>query len=419
MQIECFNDLPLSKEVLRGIDRLGYSSPSPIQAQTIMPLLEGRDVIGQAQTGTGKTAAFGIPMVERIDPEDRRVQGLVLAPTRELAVQTADHIRRISRYTKLRVLPIYGGESINKQINELKKGAHIVVGTPGRIIDHLQRRTLNLSGVTCVVLDEADRMLDMGFIKDIERILSRVPKNKQTSLFSATIDQSVLNVCNRFMKEPERILVSRDEIALPQISQYYMVVDPKRKFEALTGVLDEQGVERAILFCRTRRGTGKVARSLRAKGYDAEPIHGGLTQPQRDAVMESFRRGKLKILVATDVAARGLDIVGVTHIINYDVPNEAAVYFHRIGRTARMEADGTAITLVSLEEMGDLRQIKALTKTKIQELKSEYALQDVSPRAYNAVCHDCGSECEVPFKPTEGRPVYCRDCFQMHRPARY
>jgi ATP-dependent RNA helicase DeaD len=221
------------------------------------------------------------------------------------------------------------------------------------------------------------------------------------------------------MNEPERILVSRDEIALPQISQYYMVVDSKRKFEALTGVLDEQGVERAILFCRTRRGTGKVARSLRAKGYDAEPIHGGLTQPQRDAVMESFRRGKLKILVATDVAARGLDIVGVTHIINYDVPNEAAVYFHRIGRTARMEADGTAITLVSLEEMADLRQIKALTKTKIQEMKSEYASLDVSPRTYDAVCHDCGSECEVPFKPTEGRPVYCRDCYHKHRPARY
>ncbi len=419
MQIECFNDLPLSKEVLRGIDRLGYSSPSPIQAQTIMPLLEGRDVIGQAQTGTGKTAAFGIPMVERIDPEDRRVQGLVLAPTRELAVQTADHIRRISRYTKLRVLPIYGGESINKQINELKKGAHIVVGTPGRIIDHLQRKTLSLSGVTCVVLDEADRMLDMGFIKDIERILSRVPKNKQTSLFSATIDQSVLNVCNRYMNEPERILVSRDEIALPQISQYYMVVDSKRKFEALIGVLDEHSVERAILFCRTRRDTSKLARNLRAKGFDAEPLHGGLTQPQRDAVMESFRRGKLRILVATDVAARGLDIVGVTHIINYDVPNEASVYFHRIGRTARMEADGTAITLVGLEEMGDLRQIKALTKTKIQELKSRYALQDVSPETYEAVCHDCGSECEVPFKPTEGRPVYCRDCYQNHRPARY
>jgi len=204
MQIECFNDLPLSKEVLKGIDRLGFSIPSPIQAQTITPLLEGRDVIGQAQTGTGKTAAFGIPMIERIDPEDRRVQGLVLAPTRELAVQTADHIRRISRYTKLRVLPIYGGESINKQINELKKGVHIVVGTPGRIIDHLQRRTLSLSGVTYVVLDEADRMLDMGFIKDIERILSKVPKNKQTSLFSATIDQSVWNVCNKYMNTCEQ-----------------------------------------------------------------------------------------------------------------------------------------------------------------------------------------------------------------------
>jgi len=419
MQIECFNDLPLSKEVLKGIDRLGYSSPSPIQAQTITPLLEGRDVIGQAQTGTGKTAAFGIPMVERIDPEDRRVQGLVLAPTRELAVQTADHIRRISRYTKLRVLPIYGGESINKQINELKKGVHIVVGTPGRIIDHLQRRTLSLSGVTYVVLDEADRMLDMGFIKDIERILSKVPKNKQTSLFSATIDQSVLNVCNKYMKNPERILVSKDEIALPQISQYYIVVDPKKKFEALTDVLDEHGIERAILFCRTRRGTGKLARTLKAKGYDAKPLHGGLTQPQRDAVTESFRRGKLKILVATDVAARGLDIVGVTHIINYDIPNEASVYFHRIGRTARMEADGTAITLVSMEEMADLRQIKALTKTKIQELKSEHALQDVSPRTYDTVCYDCGSECEVPFKPTEGRPVYCQRCLRKHRGVRF
>lgn len=419
MQIECFNDLPLSKEVLKGIDRLGFSSPSPIQAQTITPLLEGRDVIGQAQTGTGKTAAFGIPMVERIDPEDRRVQGLVLAPTRELAVQTADHIRRISRYTKLRVLPIYGGESINKQINELKKGVHIVVGTPGRIIDHLQRRTLSLSGVTYVVLDEADRMLDMGFIKDIERILSKVPKNKQTSLFSATIDQSVWNVCNKYMKNPEKILVSKDEIALPQISQYYMVVDPKRKFEALTGVLDEHGIERAMLFCRTRRGTGKLARSLKAKGYDAKPLHGGLTQPQRDAVMESFRRGKVKILVATDVAARGLDIVGVTHIINYDVPNESSVYFHRIGRTARMEADGTAITLVTMEEMADLRQIKALTKTKIQELKSEHALQDVSPRTYDAVCYDCDGECEVPFKPTEGRPVYCQACLGKHRKTRF
>ena len=419
MQIECFNDLPLSKEVLRGIDRLGFSSPSPIQAQTIMPLLEGRDVIGQAQTGTGKTAAFGIPMVERIDPEDRRVQGLVLAPTRELAVQTADHIRLISRYTKLKVLPIYGGESINKQINELKKGAHIVVGTPGRIIDHLTRKTLSLSAVTCVVLDEADRMLDMGFIKDIERILSKLPKNKQTSLFSATIDQSVLNVCNRYMKEPERILVSKDEIALPQISQYYMVVDPRKKFEALTGVLDEQGVERAILFCRTRRETSRLARNLKAKGYDAQPLHGGLTQPQRDAVMESYRRGKLRVLVATDVAARGLDIVGVTHIINYDIPNEPSAYFHRIGRTARMEADGTAITLVSEEQMADLRQIKAMTKTKIQELKSGHSMQEASPNMYDAVCHDCGSECEVPFKPTEGRPVYCKDCYRKHRPARY
>ena len=418
MQIEYFNDLPLSKEVLKGIERLGFSSPSPIQAQTITPLLEGRDVIGQAQTGTGKTAAFGIPMIMRIDHEDRRVQGLVLTPTRELAVQTADHIRRISRYTKLKVLPVYGGEPINKQINELKKGVHVVVGTPGRIIDHLNRRTLSLHGVTYVVLDEADRMLDMGFIEDIERILSKVPKSKQTSLFSATIDQSVWNVCNRYMKEPEKILVSKDEIALPQITQYYMVVDPKRKLEALTSILDEYSIERAILFCRTRRVTNKLAKNLKADGYDARPLHGGLTQPQRDTVMESFRRGNLKLLVATDVAARGLDLDDVTHIINYDFPNEPLVYFHRIGRTARMEADGTAITLVSMEEMPSLRQIKSMTKTKIQELKSEHALQDVHHKTYDAVCYDCGSDCEVPFKPTEGRPVYCQKCLRNHRKVR-
>ncbi len=369
MQIQCFNDLPLSRKVLNGIEELGFSSLFPIQAQAILPLLEGRDVIGQAHTGTGKTAAFGIPMVERLDPKIKNVQGLVLEPTRELTIQTAEHISRICKYTSLNVLPIYGGNSIQRQIHELERGVHIVVGTPGRIIDHLKRRTLNLSSVSTVVLDEADRMLDMGFIKDIEYILSKVPANRQTSFFSATMNSSVMGICSKYMKKPDKILVSKDEIALTQISQYYMMVNSKSKVENLCSVLGDACIERAILFCKTRRGTDILANKLRARGYDAKPLHGGFTQRQRNSTVNSFRRGELRFLVATDVAARGLDIQGITHIINYDIPLDAAVYFHRIGRTARMESEGTAITLVGYEEMPELNRIKALTKTEIKELK--------------------------------------------------
>ena len=369
MQIQHFKDLPLSPEVMKGIEALGFTSLFPIQAQAIIPLLEGKDVIGQAQTGTGKTAAFGIPMVERLNPKINSVQGLVLAPTRELAIQVAEHISQLSKYAAFRVLPIYGGESIRKQIYALENGVHIVVGTPGRLIDHLKRGTLNLASVKIVVLDEADRMLDMGFIDDIEYILSKVPVNRQTSLFSATIDQSVMNVCDRYMKNPEEILVSKDEIALTQIDQYYMVVNPFNKFKILRNILDENHIEKAIVFCKTRKGTSVLANRLRARGYDAKPLHAGFTQTQRDFVSNSFRKGKLRLLVATDVAARGLDIQGITHIINYDIPLDALVYFHRIGRTARMGLEGTAITLVGYGEMAELNRIRALTKTTIEELE--------------------------------------------------
>ncbi len=368
MEIQYFKDLPLSVEVMRGIEELGFDNLFPIQAQAITPLLEGKDIIGQAQTGTGKTAAFGIPMVERINPKVNNIQGLVLVPTRELAVQVAEHIGRFGKYAKLKVLPVYGGEPIRRQIQELEGGVHIVVGTPGRIIDLLERRILNLSSVKVVVLDEADRMLDMGFIDDIEYILSKVPSNRQTSLFSATIDQSVMNVCNRYMKKPEKILVSKDEIALTQMNQYYMVVNLHDKFETLCNILDENHIERAIIFCRTRTGTSMLADKLRTRGYDAKPLHGGFTQAQRDFVSNSFRKGKLKLLVATDVAARGLDIQGITHIVNYDIPLDALVYFHRIGRTARMGQEGTAITLVGYGELTDFNNIKALTKTTIEEI---------------------------------------------------
>jgi ATP-dependent RNA helicase DeaD len=370
MQIQNFEDLPLTPEVMKGIEELGFSNLFPIQAQAIIPLLEGKDVIGQAQTGTGKTAAFGIPMVERVNPKIRRVQGLVLAPTRELAIQVAQRISRFSRYSNLNVLPVYGGEPIQKQIRALERGAHIVVGTPGRLIDHLKRGTLNLSSTKVVVLDEADRMLDMGFIDDIQYILSKVPTDRQLSLFSATIDQSVMNVCHRYMKNPEKILVSKDEIALTQLNQYYMVINPRNKLEYLLDILKHNNMGKAIIFCNTRRGTDWLAHKLNRYGYDAEPLHGGFTQAQRDRVSNSFRNGKLKLLVATDVAARGLDIQGITHIINYDVPLDALVYFHRIGRTARMGNDGTAITLVGYGEMAELSKIKTLTKTNIEELEA-------------------------------------------------
>jgi len=371
LEIQSFRDLPLSREVQKSIEELGYESLFPIQAQAITPLLEGKDVIGQAQTGTGKTAAFGVPMVERLDPQVRKVQGLVLVPTRELAVQVAQHISGYAKYAKLRVLPVYGGAPIERQIRELVNGAQIVVGTPGRVIDLLERQVLNLASVKVVILDEADRMLDMGFIEDIQYILSRAPSNRQTSLFSATIDQTVMNVCNRYMRNPVKILVSKDEIGLTQMKQYYTVVSPNSKFEALCQILNEGNVKRAIIFCRTRHGASKIADKLAYKGYPVEALHAGFTQPQRDRVINAFRNRRLNLLVATDVAARGLDIQGITHIINFDVPNDPLVYFHRVGRTCRMGLDGTAITLVSYGELSDFSNIKALTKTKIEEIGSQ------------------------------------------------
>jgi ATP-dependent RNA helicase DeaD len=376
MEIQAFEDLPLSREVLRSIDELGFESLFPIQAQAIKPLLEGKDVIGQAQTGTGKTAAFGVPMVERLNPETRKVQGLILVPTRELAVQVADNMKLFAKYTKLRVLAVYGGESIQRQIRALNHGVHIVVGTPGRLIDLLKRGALNLYSVKTVVLDEADRMLDMGFIEDIQYILSKTPRDRQTALFSATIDDTVMKVCNRYMKNPEEVLVSKDEIALTQMKQFYMLVNPHGKFEKLCDILEENHVGRAIIFCKTRRGTSAITDKLRRRGYNAQALHAGFTQAQRNRVTNNFREGKLKLLVATDVAARGLDIEGITHIINYDVPLEAPVYFHRIGRTARMGNEGTAITLVSHGELTYFNNIKALTKTTIDKIATQ---QDDSP----------------------------------------
>ncbi len=379
MQIQTFQDLPLTGEILRRIKELGFESLFPIQAQAIIPLLEGKDVIGQAQTGTGKTAAFGIPMVQRLNREIRGVQGLILVPTRELAVQVAENMASFAKYARVKVLAVYGGESINKQIHALSSGVQIVVGTPGRLIDLMERRVLNLGTVKMVVLDEADRMLDMGFIEDIEFILSKTPYERQTSLFSATIEQSVMRVCNKYMKNPQKILVSKDEIALTQMKQYFTVVNQHGKFDTLCDIIRSEGVNKAIVFCRTRREASRLSDQLYRKGYRIQALHAGFTQAQRDRAINDFRCDRLSLLIATDVAARGLDIEGITHIINYDVPMDAPVYFHRIGRTARKGEEGTAITLVSYGEMSDFNNIKALTKTKIEEIKSATSTNDDSP----------------------------------------
>jgi len=415
MPITSFEQLNLTPGIMEAIADMGWESPTPIQAEAMGPLLDGRDVLGQAQTGTGKTAAFGIPMIERIDRRLKTVQGLVLAPTRELAVQIADHLNALAAHCGVKALPVYGGEPIQRQTRALKQGVHIVVGTPGRILDHLGQGTLSLRNITTVVLDEADRMLDMGFVADIRRILADTPRQKQMSLFSATLDRNVLQLSKEFMHHPLKLMISRDEIALPQIEQRYIEVEPRDKFNALTTVLDTQRVRRAIVFARTQRGAQRLAKMLQQRRYDAKPLHGGLTQPQRDAVSESFRAGKLRILVATDVAARGLDIHEVTHIINHNIPEDPANYFHRIGRTARMDAEGTAISLASPDEIKDLKRIMAMTKTNITPLELSYSHAEEAPATR---CAKCGKEFKPTFTPPPNQPVYCPNCYRTHQNRR-
>lgn len=373
MQVQSFKDLPLNPEVLKSITELGFDSLFPIQAQAIVPLLEGKDVIGQAQTGTGKTAAFGIPMVQNLNRDIRGVQGLVMVPTRELANQVAENIQKFGKCSKVKVLAVYGGESINKQVHALANGVQIVVGTPGRIIDLMERRVLNLGGIKFVVLDEADRMLDMGFVEDMEFILSRTPKDRQTGLFSATMDDNVMRLSNKYMRNPVKIFVSRDEIGVTQMKQFYIVVNQGGKLTALCDLLQDDRVEKAIVFCRTRHETSRISDQLFKRGIRSQVLHAGFTQAQRDRTMNEFRHGRRNLLIATDVAARGLDIEGITHIINYSVPEDAPNYFHRVGRTARAGEGGTAITLVSYGEMSNFNNIKAMTKTRIEEIRPQGA----------------------------------------------
>ena len=364
-----FKEIGINPRILHAIEDLGFTALFPIQEKAIPPLMEGKDVIGQSHTGSGKTAAFGIPLISKIEENERNVQALVLTPTRELAVQVAKDINTYSKYTEIRALAVYGGESIENQLSRLRDFPRVIVATPGRLIDHLRRGSIRLSALNFVVLDEADRMLDMGFIEDVEYIMEKAPVDIQTALFSATMPREILSLSDRYMRNPVKILLSKDEVGLEAIDQLYLMVDEQYKFDALCKILTKQAVSQAMIFCDTKWKTGTLAGELQKVGYQALPIHGDLTQRQRDNALMLFRNGKIDILVATDVASRGLDIRGISHVVNFDVPRDPLSYFHRIGRTARAGRDGIAITLVGQKEEDDFARIKGMTKIPMRKMQ--------------------------------------------------
>ncbi|RBW67723.1 DEAD/DEAH box helicase [Bacillus taeanensis] len=344
---------------------MGFETATPIQAETIPVALSGKDLIGQAQTGTGKTTAFGVPLIEKADVEAPFVQGLVLTPTRELAVQVAEELNRIGQQKGVRTLPVYGGQDINRQIRALKKVPQIIVGTPGRLIDHIKRKTIKLMNVQTVVLDEADEMLNMGFIEDIEMILQEVPSPHQTLLFSATMPKQIQALAEKFMHEPEIIKVKAKALTVKNIDQQYIEVQEQKKFDALCRLLDIQSPELAIIFGRTKKRVDELSEALMKRGYSAQGIHGDLSQAKRDQVIRRFKEQTIEIMVATDVAARGLDISGVTHVYNFDIPQDPESYVHRIGRTGRAGNKGLAVTFVTPREIDHLRTIEKVSKTTI------------------------------------------------------
>ena len=374
-----FDELNLSPSVLKGVRSAGYLRPFPIQAQAIGPLLEGRNLIGQAKAGSGKTLAFGIPLIQAVRDDLRGVQGLVLVPTRELAVQITLELQKIGAFTGAGVLAIYGGQSMNVQLDALRRGTHVVVGTPGRTIDHIRRGSLKLDSVGFVVLDEADVMLDMGFIDDVDYILAKTPPGRQMGLFSATMPRSIVRLSEKYMTEPVRVMVDEGEPSSETLEQFYARVERDRKLELLLDILSKEDRKSAVVFCRTRHGTIRLAKELERRFHSVVSLHGDLTQNQRDRSMGLFRTGRADVLVATDVASRGIDVRQVDCVVNYDVPEDPTVYFHRVGRTARAGDVGKAFTFVSSDESSDFARIAAQARDPINPLREEDARAQPTP----------------------------------------
>lgn len=378
METVRFEEMGLSEEIQKAVRYMGFEEASPIQAKAIPAMISGIDLIGQAQTGTGKTAAFGIPILEKVDPKLKKLQAIVLCPTRELAIQVADEIRNLSRYMHgIKVLPIYGGQDIVKQIRSLKSGTQIVIGTPGRVMDHMRRKTMKLDFVHTVVLDEADEMLNMGFREDIEFVLSGVPEERQTVLFSATMPKPIMEITKKFQNNAKVIKVTKKELTVPNIEQYYYDVKPKKKEEVLSRILDIYSPRLSVVFCNTKKQVDLLVNALLGRGYFAAGLHGDMKQEQRDRVMQGFRTGKTEILVATDVAARGIDVDEVEAVFNYDLPQDDEYYVHRIGRTGRAGREGRAFSFVSGKEVYKLKEIQRYCKTKIYAQKVP-SLNDVA-----------------------------------------
>lgn len=367
-----FAQFDLKKELMQAISELGYEIPSPIQQKTIPLLLDGKDIIGQAQTGTGKTAAFALPVLEKIDTTTSRVQALVLTPTRELAIQVAEAFHSYAKHLlRIRVLPVYGGQSIVQQIRHLRSGVQVVVGTPGRVMDHIRRETIDISNLKMMVLDEADEMLNMGFQEDVEWILSHTPATRQTALFSATMPAGVRRIAEKHLQNAVNIEIERKTLTVPTIKQFYLNVSDRQKDDALTRILENESVpgEAILIFHRTKIGADNLADKLQARGYLVEAMHGDMNQSQREAVIKKLRNGQTEIVVATDVAARGLDVERITLVINYDMPNDTESYVHRIGRTGRAGREGRTILFVTPRQQRMLREIEKYTKQKIEPMR--------------------------------------------------
>lgn len=378
-----FDDIGISQEVKKAVSDMGFEEASPIQSQAIPYILEGVDIIGQAQTGTGKTAAFGIPLIEMNETHNREIQAIVLCPTRELSIQVAEEIKKLSKYKdELYVLPVYGGQAIVRQIKALKKGVHIVIGTPGRVIDHIKRGTLKTDHIKTLVLDEADEMFDMGFRDDIEFIVNKIPEDRQTIFFSATMPNEIMKFAQKYQKNPQVIKVVHKELTVPKIEQYYFEVKESIKTEILSRLLDIYNPKLALVFCNTKKRVDDLVMQLQARGYFADALHGDLKQPQRDKVMAKFRNGNIDILIATDVAARGIDVDDIDIVFNYDVPQDVEYYVHRIGRTARAGREGKAFSFATGRDMYKIKDIQKYTKTKIsrQEIPT---LSDVEKKQTN------------------------------------